>query len=234
MRTLPKTFSPARLLALGAVLLGFLLPQVSHGQEEEFVTVEFQTLAWDQAISDLVYLDRGNAVSLFIPNGAPGATMRYVGPPTLNFYTTRSGPEGETLYDLKASVNVSRTQGKYLLLFVPGDEASSLPYRVVALPDSAGSFGANAFNFYNLTKTSMAIRLDEDQFQLQPGRNQIVTLSGLDLKNVNVQMASQAQGEDWRLIYQSRWAAPGKRRAWIFIYREGQDRPTIRKYYQVN
>jgi len=199
------------------------------------ISVSFQALAWDNTISDLYYFDRGNPVQLFIPNGAPGPTLPYHGPPVLKFYTKGISAEGEDQYDLKAAVTLSATQQRTLLLFIPASSegAAGPQYRIMPLQDNDRAFTNNAFNFYNLTNTDMAIRVGDDQFVIKPGRNRIIGLTEEVKKNVNVQMASNTDASNWTLVYQSRWAAPKNRRAWVFIYREGEDRPSIRKYYQV-
>lgn len=216
------------------LLTALLLLTVSaHAQEEESVSVSFSTLSWKGSIKDLFYFNRGEPVQLFIPNGAPGAVQAYKGPPQMGFYTKRINAEGETVYDLKASVTVSTGATKLLLLFLPApDSQPEQQYRILALPDPDANFQGNTFNFYNLTGSDMAIRVGDDQFRLASGRNRLIPLDDADVQNVDVQMASSTKNDAWTMIYQSRWAPPGKRRAWVFIYGEPGSTPGIRKYYQ--
>ncbi len=227
-------FPGALPLFAAAICLLFSAP-TSQAQEPETISIRFQTLSWQDSINDLYYFDAGNPVSLFIPNGAPGAKLSYSGPPVMGFYKQRTGPEGEVLYDRIASVNLSPGQRQCLLLFIPvsGESGEKQPYRILPLTDTNRDFGPNAFNIYNLTRSTMAIRLGEEQFRISPGGNHVVQPAELGTKNVDVQMAANAQDTNWTLIYQSRWATPGKRRAWVFIYQDADSKPSIRKYYQI-
>ncbi|MDP0495808.1 MAG: hypothetical protein Q7Q73_06330 [Verrucomicrobiota bacterium JB024] len=211
----------------------FLLTAFAHAQEEESVSVAFSTLSWKNSIKDLFYFNRGEPVQLFIPNGAPGSVQTYKGPPQMGFYTKRVNAEGETVYDLKASVNITSNASKLLLLFLPSSASPpEQQYRILPLADSDADFPGNTFNFYNLTGANMAIRVGDNKFQLASGRNRLIPLDDVDVQNVDVQMASSTKGSEWTMIYQSRWAPPGKRRAWVFIYGEPGSTPGIRKYYQ--
>ena len=215
-----------------------MLGPLVQAQDEENVSISFYTLSWKGSIKDLVYFNKGQSTSLFIPNGAPSIEQRYSGPPKMNFFSERTGPEGEALYDIKASVTIPRGSSRLLLVFIPSASANNpqQAYKILPLPDASANsnFVANAFNFYNLTSTDMAIRVGEVQFQLAPERNHIVTLADTDTQNVDVQMAtSTRESKQWTMIYQSRWASPKKRRAWVFIYGEPGTTPTIRKYYQI-
>ncbi|MDP0495263.1 MAG: hypothetical protein Q7Q73_03555 [Verrucomicrobiota bacterium JB024] len=215
-----------------------ILGPLARAQDEESISVSFYPLSWEGSIKDLIYFDKGQRVPLFIPNGAPGSEQSYVGSPQMGFYTERTGPEGEMLYDLQATVTIPHSVKRLLLVFIPTSAVSNpqQKYKVLALPDpgSNSNFAANAFNFYNLTGTNMAIRVGDNQFQLSPGRSHVVALTDNDLKNVDVQMATSTQETtQWSMIYQSRWASPKKRRAWVFIYGEPGTTPGIRKYYQL-
>ncbi len=229
--SLPSLLARRALLSLG--LLASLTPFAHAQQEEEPVSVSFYALSWQGSIQDLLYFDGGKPVSLFIPNGAPGHELTYRGSPEMGFYTQRTGPEGEILYDLQTSVTIPRNVKRLLLVFLPSTSGAQQAYKILALPDAGSGFTANAFNFYNLTGAAMAIRVGDEKFQVAPGRNHIVSLADVDTKNVDVQMASNARNSEWNMIYQSRWASPKQRRAWVFIYGEAGATPSIRKYYQV-
>jgi hypothetical protein len=210
-----------------------LLTVCARAQEEQSVSIAFSTLSWKSSIKDLFYFNRGEPVQLFIPNGAPGATQAYKGPPQMGFYTRRINAEGETVYDLKTSVTITPGTSKLLLLFLPAPASQpGQQYRILTLADPDADFPGNTFNFYNLTGADMAIRVGSDQFRLASGHNRLIPLDDAAPQNVDVQMASSTKDDAWTMIYQSRWAPPGKRRAWVFIYGEPGSTPGIRKYYQ--
>ncbi|WP_309385884.1 hypothetical protein [Cerasicoccus frondis] len=218
----------------GLLALLVATSQPCAAQEEETITLQFQTLSWQQSIQDLYYFDSGQPVKIFVPNGAPSSTQTYTGPPTLGFYTKHLGEDAQASYQLSSSVKLSKGLSKCLLLFLPTQSPDSGPrYKILPLDDNANGFGANAMNFYNLTDARMAVRIGGSQFELKPGANKVLQLSENDSKNVDVQMASNPDNTNWSLIYQSRWAAPGHRRAWVFVYQETGSRPSIRKYYQI-
>ncbi|MDQ8194332.1 hypothetical protein QEH59_07840 [Coraliomargarita sp. SDUM461004] len=220
------------LLLLFAVVISSI--QIVAQDAEEGVTMTFSTLSWQGSIKELLYFNNGAPTPILIPNGAPGSEFTYKGPPNLSFHTQEIDEEGKPIYPTVASTTVANHQ-ELLLIFFPTRASidSALSYRILALPAAEADFTSNAFNFYNLTKKRLAIRVGEHKFQIAPGTSLIMPLATSNTQNVDVQMAANQQNNGWTMIYQSRWAPPKRRRAWVFIHGEGEGTPEIRKYYQV-
>lgn len=220
---------------LSVFFLGLVSSLVAYAKAPEMVSVQFSALSWGSAVSDLFYMNNGQPIPVLIPNGAPSLERSYTGPPTIDFFMQTTDAEGQPVYTRKASVAIPDSVSRLMLIFVL--ESNPLPgqptYRVLALPDQDGDFQANAFNFTNLTDFPIAVRLGKETLDIRAGGSHIVSLADAEARNVDVQMAANREGTDWKLIYRSRWASPVNRRAWVFVYADQNDSPKVRKYYQV-
>lgn len=209
---------------IGLLFSGFIY---LNGSEEELLDIKFTAVAWNETIRGLYYFDSGQPVPIIIANGAPGEIRSYYGPSPLTFYTRLAGEDGEYDYQPKATVSLENSQRKLFLVFFQNTPDS--PIRIFPIPDSEEDFGAGDFHFNNFTSKDVLLRVGEDRFSLSPGDFRVVNISEGNAQNVEVQIASTDEENNWRLVYQSRWGPPGNRRVWVFLHGE-ETRPSIRRF----
>ncbi len=203
---------------------------VAQFTEPETITVDFSTLSWDAAISDLYYRDAGQVTPIIVPNGTLSPPQRYSGPPTLDFFTQAISSEGQPVFHRQASVTFPSGARHWLLIFLKARNTNA--YQVQPFPVPDAKFTNGTFNFVNLTDSRLGVRLGEKTFEIDARGSLIATSPGQGSQNVDVQMAASENGDAWQLIYRSRWASLNQRRAWVFIYLDENRKPRIRKYYQ--
>lgn len=222
---------PSKILKI--LLLTLLTAGTSMAQplNQDTVTVNFSTLSWEGAITDLHYRNAGEVVPILVPNGTPSPELRYSGPPTLEFFTQTTNAEGQPVFQRQAAVTLPSGARHVLLIFLKNPDGTGYQVRPFPVPEQ--DFTVGTFNFVNLTSSQLAIRMGEESLRLPANSDQRLRPTVETSQNVNVQMAASESGDDWELIYRTRWASLDRQRAWVFVYMDEASKPRIRKYYQI-
>lgn len=198
-----------------------------YGLQEQDLQIRFSTLAWNEAIRDLYYFDSEKPTSIIVPNGAPSQSHTFSGSSPLTFYTRNAVDGGEYMYKPAARVDIDEGMSDVLLIFFRDNTTGT--FEVYPIPIVGNEFRAGDFHINNLTQRNLLLRFGEDRFPLSPGGSRIVRIAVESAQNVEVQMASTDEDENWLMVYQSRWGPPGDSRVWVFFYGDGL-RPSIRRF----
>lgn len=157
------------------IILG-LFAHPSWAQESPQVALTFSTFALGNVGEEIYYAEPKNeAVPLRFKYRARSGPYEYRGPTPLTFFTIEGeGAEAERRPIARAKIPSG--VGEALLLFVPY-EHDGLKYGVYVTPDDLSTFPANSIVFVNFTPRPMIVRMDEDVFQVEPGRSPAQDLS---------------------------------------------------------
>lgn len=221
--------SACRVIALFCFFFTFA---VKLNGDEPSVSIQFSTLSWGEAVRSIFFFNNEELVEHSVPNATPGRKIEYSGSNILTFYKkTGIDEDGEIIYSQIAEIDLPITHGEVLLIFVrePGKNS----FRILPIPIESEQFGSGSYKFHNLTQRRVAIRLGEQTFIIEPGKNRISQIEESHTNNVEIQIAATQNGLDWHPLYQSRWGIPGiQRRIWVFIHDVDGLGPRINRYYE--
>lgn len=157
---------PLRWLGIIPVLYaGLLWPLLRAQGESPVVSLQFRLLAWDAGIPEIIYKSGGKAVALKIAAFSPTEEQKYTGSGELDFFQYRELPEGRKLVKI-GSASLAPDVRQVLLLLFPQADAT---YRVVPVVDDLGNFPRGKARLYNGTPYRLAIKVNQEVLQLEPG-----------------------------------------------------------------
>ncbi len=205
-----------------------------YAEKENEIAISFSVVSWDKTLRGLVYFDAGQARTIDVGNGAPGPKHAYRGPARMGFFREGWNEQGQLAYIPVAYVDLDNDQREWLLVFSRKGQQhhGQLPLSIFPVPFRDDEFAAGSFYLHNLTPRRVAMRLDDEIVQLNPGGRRMVKSGAGESRNVDIQVASSEQSESWSLAYQARWGAPGNRRIWVFFYEDEESIVRIKRFYQ--
>ncbi len=196
--------------------------QLSAQEQQPMVNVRFTALSLDSPISNIKFDSDGTAKSLFTSTVTRSLEQKYSGPPQLVFYIPETGPEGQTIKRPVAVVNLSGFSGKQVLLLFSQHPSEPGRYTVHALDDSTARTPGNSWRMFNLTPTTVAIKVGEQEPVTIKTRSDYLFRFNSDAQtSVVIQIAASTE-DGWELARRSIWSHNPNLRTLVFLIPGGQ------------
>lgn len=203
---------------------------------EEAAKASFNTLAWDNAIKGLYYLDGEKRVDINIPNGAPSSTYEVPSDEPLVFYrdSGQLDENGKPIGIPQATVDITGATKPLLLIFF--EDSASATYRIALIPNEAKSNPEDIYQLYNISSHEIIAKFNDQSFTLKTNKPLIIPAPDVDGPSFGVMMAIQmdsGNSGDWQLVYKAFWPYRKGRSSLVFISdQEGQnDQINVRRFY---
>ena len=127
--------------------------------------------------------------------------------------TLHGRPNGNNVYPVVATADVSRTPGP-LVILVPGKDADRPVYDSKVVAGSLDQFPLGSYSLVNMSAHSMRVTAGSEVIEIKAG--------GVGLLKFNVPAGSampvtidQQNGEDWQLVSSAQWASRDDRRTLV-------------------
>lgn len=121
-----------------------------------------------------------------------------------------------------ARVTLPNGVNSAILLFLPGDGAADAGGRVVTIPDSKREFPAGSFRVSNLSPLPVQIRLEDKNYNFQPGQTRVIDDAPMRENRHSGMQAFAFVDNEPRRIASSLWPDPGDRRVVQVLYQHPQ------------
>ncbi|WP_309379811.1 hypothetical protein [Cerasicoccus frondis] len=202
-------------------------------QAEPNVSIQFTTLSWDASmIKDLKFESEGEVDSVSIYQRGFSIPQTYVGPRTMRFFREVTDPAtGEPLRNIVAQVNIPENVRELLLIFKQNDQGSKEHYQIFPINRNRDDFPRGSYQIFNLSDYPISGKIDEQLFQINTQRSQVIKLPLQETATIEVKFARN-ENDSWSLAYSSLWAHKANNRVNIFIFNTGDkiDPVEIRMY----
>lgn len=217
-----------RILSISAFLSFLVLPLAA--QQSSAVRIDLRLLAF----SPLERVDDAYAHDPAAPDDAPaveapiktylnheGAVMNLEG---RNVVFTKSRERASIRRDEDVIARVTLPDGvrSAILLFLPGNGAAEGGPRVVTIPDSKQEFPAGSFRIANLSALPVQIRLEDKNYNFQPGQTRIIDDAPMRENSHSGMQAFAFVDNEPRRIASGLWPDPGDRRVVQVLYQHPQ------------
>lgn len=225
------TILKGKKIELTIVFVTMLCCHLMAVTSEEVVDVEFTALSLGGTLRGYQFNDSKGSHDIVISNGSRTPVNRYVGSPTLAFYSEEIGDDDQVTRTPLASIDMTNKAGRWLLVFVPIGNGD---YRIFALDDSDSNFPANTWNIINFSRYSMAMRVGErEPFIISPrGNNYVLAINEEGNSTEKIQVAIN-QEDNWTVAYRSLWGARPNSRSLIFLLNGGENSNiTVRRFHE--
>tara|TARA_R100000027_G_scaffold52103_4_gene40883 strand:- start:14069 stop:14779 length:711 start_codon:yes stop_codon:yes gene_type:complete len=202
-------------------VLAALLSASLHAQTGEIPTIRqsLTTLAWNEPVKGLYYLNGGEIEELKAYSGGFSLPFSYEGDPVIRFYSDRESlllePE-----ERPRPVGVARLDPQLkhsLLIFARNDDGR---FKIKSHNFSQKEFPLNSCRIFNFSDLQVVFAFGDDVevYPIPPLGELIVSQEGLNDRNqmVKVQVA-QAEGGEMRLVYRSNWRFDNQSRNTVFV-----------------
>jgi hypothetical protein len=127
--------------------------------------VSFRTTAGDTAPAGLYYLHQRQDVPVQVQSDLKSLPYPVIGSSSLTFYTLDKAPDGRTLTNPVAAVNLESAGSSPLLIFFKGNTAAT-PYRILPMKEDLQSFPGGACRFANFSAVPVNVSLGGSSFPL--------------------------------------------------------------------
>lgn len=219
-------------------LAAMLLSGHSTSAEEALPAIQgtLTTLAWDQPLSGLYYMNNGKPAELKAYTGGFSMPVHYSGSAQLQFYADK-----ESLMLLPkdrpapvATATLDSALKHILLIFILKEDEH---YEILDLDFSVNTFPPKSFRVFNFSDQRVVFALGDKPSinTIEPNSVTVIRQDQLEDKKqmVKVQLAQDNQGEI-RLVYRSSWAVSSNMRNTVFILpnTDGRGGIQLRKFVE--
>lgn len=202
-------------------------------QEVPNVSIQFTTLSWDTTmIKDLKFESDGEVETVSVYKRGFSIPQTYVGPRTMRFFREVVDPAtGETLRNTIAQINIPEKTRELLLIFKQTGKGPNEHYQIFPIKRDRNDFPRGSYQIFNLSDYPISGKIDEQLFQVNTQRSQIIKLPLQKTTTIEVKFARN-ENDNWSLAYSSLWAHKANNRVNIFIFNTGDkiDPIEIRMY----
>lgn len=177
------------------------------------INFKFRALALNYPLNRGVYLQPEGGELYRIFSNASTDWIEYRGPNPIQFYSaTPKAPGGRTVI---GSFDATKAPPDPLLLFSKSD-ANSTSYRIDAINNSLDSAGPGSYRIFNFTEKTIAGRIDDQKFLLNPRASAFAQVKEQKDFEVTVQLLESVDSKPKRL-YASSWTFSENFRYLVFI-----------------
>ncbi|WP_309396347.1 hypothetical protein [Cerasicoccus maritimus] len=193
-------------------------------QEEPNVSIQFTTLSWDATvIKDLKFESDGEVESVSIYKRGFSIPQMYHGPRNMRFFREVIDPAtGATLRKTIAQVNIPESTKELLLIFKQSGQGANERYQIFPIKRDRNNFPRGSYQIFNLSDYHISGKIDEQLFQIDTQRSQIIKLPLQKTTTIDVKFARN-ENDAWSLAYSSLWAHKANNRVNIFIFNTGDE-----------
>ena len=184
--------------------------------------IRFRVLGWDLDVADIFYETGGKVRPLLVPSGVRSAFYKYNGPSTLVFFRLKKDEKGNDVRVPAASLDLAPCGKWPLILFTKSGNKQPPEYTLRAIPDDLDSFPASTYEFFNMTRVPVTVKLGADTFTLgaQELKQSKVTLSG---GKTTVYASVVYNGPKGPVrVYGNNWACNPTERTVVFVREDPQ------------
>ena len=218
-------------------LCALVCSTAAHSQNEPVKALSFTTLSWTRMIDNVYYRNAdGEAVKMWITNGAPSASYEYRGTLPVRFFEIQ-GWDAETgePQEVPVASFAPKTTEDQLLIFIKNSQGRAPKYRVLPLSFDSESILRNSYRFINLSGFPVYVKFGEDRFKLEVGAEESFVTDIPDSGGQGIAMAIQVSDQpgDVKVAYSSSWSMRDGRSSLVFITTQPGDeaRIQVKKLY---
>lgn len=184
---------------------------------EDFISIRFQTMSWEEPIKDIYYQSNEKEHLLFIPNASFSRVQQYTGPKEVVFYRKKV-LEGVTIKTPVAMARMLAVEdGRFIFVFIKGS-AEEERYNIYPIKYDDGMGRENQVTLVNLSKDPIAGRIDQEKFRLNAGQANTIDVSPNEGGNVMAQFLLETV-HGWKPLYSNYWKVYIDKQVFAFIAR---------------
>lgn len=211
--------------------MGILLVSLVYAQTEvPMVSVRFQVLSVSgRVVRGLQFQSQtadAEVENIVASRRFLSRPYDYTGSPDLVFFKQERDPvTGEPRRVPLARVRLPEDQKEVLLLFSEARNSGGLPYRVMLIHHDPEKFSAGSYRVFNLTKRTMAMKIDESMFVIKPEGIQTFKPEEHKAGTEGIQISGWVEGEA-RTLFSGQHSYEPNARKLVFIRERSPARET--------